>query len=267
MCEIFNQYKPLAIFHIAGSKSVEESVKNPYKYYENNVAKINSLLRAVSDSKIEHFIFSSSAAIFGVSELTSEDSEKNPSNPYGISKLMGEQLLESYDKAHGLKYSALRYFNVTGADPELELGEITKNPANIFPILAQVADGKRDEFVIFGDDYRTKDGTCIRDYIHVFDLVNAHVMALEKQLKTGNSVKINLGNGIGFSVKEVVEVFKKATKKDFKISLGKRREGDPDLVISNNKFAKEYLGWEPQFTKLEEHVEHAWNWYQKAKNF
>jgi UDP-glucose 4-epimerase len=179
---------------------------------------------------------------------------------------MGEQLLESYNKAHGLKYSALRYFNVTGADPELELGEITKNPANIFPILAQVVEGKREEFVIFGDDYKTKDGTCIRDYIHVYDLVNAHVMALEMQLKTGNSVKINLGNGVGFSVKEVSEVFKKVTGKDFKISRGKRRAGDPDLVISNNKFAKEYLGWEPQFTKIEEHVEHAWKWYQKNKH-
>lgn len=263
MREIFNQYKPLAIFHIAGSKSVEESGRNPYKYYDNNVSKMNSLLRAVCDSKIEHFIFSSSAAIFGTSELTSEDSKKNPSNPYGTSKLMGEQLLESYDKAHGLKYSALRYFNVTGADPELELGEITKNPANIFPILAQVADGKRDEFVIFGNDYQTKDGTCIRDYIHVFDLVNAHVMALEKQLETGKSVKINLGNGVGFSVKEVAEVFKKVTGKNFKISIGKRRAGDPDLVISNNKFAKEYLGWEPKFTKIEQHVEHTWNWFKK----
>jgi UDP-glucose 4-epimerase len=266
MLEIFSKYKPLAIFHIAGSKSVEESVKNPHKYYENNVAKMNVLLQAAVDSKIENFIFSSSAAIFGTSELTSEDSEKNPSNPYGFSKLMGEQLLESYNKAHGLKYSALRYFNVTGADPELELGEITKNPANIFPILAQVAEGKREEFVIFGDDYKTKDGTCIRDYIHVYDLVNAHVMALEMQLKTGNSVKINLGNGVGFSVKEVSEVFKKVTGKDFKISRGKRRAGDPDLVISNNKFAKEYLGWEPLFTKIEEHVEHAWKWYQKNKH-
>ena len=148
MLEVFSKYKPLAIFHIAGSKSVEESVRNPHKYYDNNVAKMNVLLQAVVDSQIKNFIFSSSAAIFGTSELTSEESEKNPSNPYGFSKLMGEQLLESYDKAYGIKYSALRYFNVTGADPELELGEITKNPANIFPILAQVADGKRDEFVI-----------------------------------------------------------------------------------------------------------------------
>lgn len=266
MMDVFSQYSPIAIFHIAGSKSVEESVRDPHKYYDNNVAKMNSLLLAAVDSKIENFIFSSSAAIFGTSELTSEDTTKNPSNPYGISKLMGEQLLESYDKAYGIKYSALRYFNVTGADPELELGEITQNPANIFPILAQAADKKRDEFTIFGDDYETKDGTCIRDYIHVYDLANAHVMALEKQLKTAKSVKINLGNGVGFSVKEVAEIFKKVTKKDFKISIGKRREGDPGLVISDNKFAKEYLGWQPKFTKLEEHVNHAWNWYQKAKN-
>lgn len=270
MIGVFSHYKPLAIFHIAGSKSVEESVRNPHKYYENNVAKMNILLLATTNSGIEHFIFSSSAAIFGMTKNTKkpieENDEKNPLNPYGISKLMGEQILESYSNAYGIKYSALRYFNVTGADPELELGEITKNPENIFPILAQVADKKRDQFIIFGDDYQTKDGTCIRDYIHVYDLVNAHVMALEKQLKTQKSVKINLGNGVGFSVKEVAELFRKVTGTNFKILSGKRRIGDPDLVISDNKFAKEYLSWEPYFTKLEDQVAHTWKWYQKSQN-
>jgi UDP-glucose 4-epimerase len=267
MMEVFSKYKPLAIFHIAGSKSVEESVRNPHKYYDNNVTKMNSLLLAAANSDIEHFIFSSSAAIFSPSESVNENDAKKPSNTYGFSKLMGEQLLESYKESHKINYSALRYFNVTGADPELEVGEITKNPANIFPILAEAASKKREEFVIFGNDYQTKDGTCIRDYIHVHDLVNAHVMALEKQIEKNESAKINLGNGVGFSVKETAELFQKITGENFRISCGPRRIGDPDVITCDNKLAKKYLGWEPKFTKLEDHISHSWQWYQKSQNF
>ena len=221
MMEIFSKHKPLAIFHIAGSKSVEESTKNPHKYYENNVAKTNSLLKATIDSGIKYFVFSSSASIFGATNKhkIDEETETKPISPYGMSKLMAEQILAGYDAGHGLKYSALRYFNVSGADPESEVGEITKNPANIFPILNEVVDGKRQEFTIFGDDYETFDGTCIRDYIHVSDLANAHIIALKKLIQTNKSFKVNLGNGCGFSVLEVVEVFKKINVINFKFLI------------------------------------------------
>jgi len=270
MTAVFTKYKPLAIFHIAASKSVEESEKNPYKYYDNNVAKTNLLLKAAVDSNIKHVIFSSTAAVYGMpnhqEKYITENSPTKPINTYGISKLMAEKILASYDKSHGLKYSALRYFNVTAADPELELGEMVTNPANIFPILIQTIDKKREQFTVFGDDYNTKDGTCIRDYIHVWDLVNAHVAALEKQLQTNNSVTINLGNGVGFSVQEVIKTFQDLTKTDFKIIIGNRRIGDPDLVMADIKFANEYLGWQPKYTNLQDHAKHAWQWYQKLKN-
>lgn len=269
MTEIFSKYNPLAVFHIAGSKSVEESARNPYKYYENNVSKTNLLLKAVVDSGIKHFIFSSTAAIFGIPDVgeiyIDELAKTKPINTYGFSKLMVENILESYAKSYDFKYSALRYFNVTGADPELEMGEIFTNPSNIFPLLMQTIDRKRGEFVIFGDDYKTTDGTCVRDYIHVWDLVNAHVKAFEKQLEKEESVKINLGNSVGFSVKQVIQVFKETTKIDFKTRVGERREGDPDLVIANTKFANDYLGWQPKYVKLEDHVSHAWKWYLKNK--
>ena len=219
------------------------------------------------DSQIQHFIFSSTAAIFGLIEgkekYVDENAPTNPINPYGVSKLMVERMLADYEVAYGLKYSALRYFNVSGADEECELGEMNLDGANIFPILLKVISKKQKEFTIFGDDYNTKDGTCIRDYIHVSDLARAHLLALKKQLKTNKSSKINLGNGVGFSVKEVAEVFKKTTGVNFKIKIGQRRKGDSDLVIANNKFANEYLGWKPQYTNLADHVNHAWKWHQQ----
>jgi len=269
MMEVFARYNPVVVFHIAASKAVGESVENPYKYYENNFSKTNSLLKAVVDSKIQHFIFSSTASIFGLiqgeKKYIDENFPTNPINPYGASKLMVERLLEDYEKAYQLKYSALRYFNVSGADPDAELGEMSPNVANIFPILLRVIDKKYNEFVIFGDDYNTKDGTCIRDYIHIADLANAHLLAFKKQLETNKSAKINLGNGFGFSVKDVVDVFKKITNVNFNVRIGDRRPGDPDLLIANNKFANEYLGWYPQYTSLEDHVNHAWKWHQKLK--
>lgn len=271
MIEVFMQHKPVAVFHIAGSKSVAESIKDPYKYYENNFSKTNLLLKAVVDSQIQHFIFSSTAAIFGIAEAKekniNEDAATNPINPYGVSKLMIERLLEDYEMAYGLKYSALRYFNVSGADPQSELGEMSPHVTNIFPILLRVIEKKQDEFIIFGDDYNTKDGTCIRDYIHVVDLATAHFLAFKKQLATNKSVKINLGNGNGFSVKEVIDVFKKITNSDFKVKIGNRRAGDPDLVIASTKFAQKYLEWQPKYTNLSDHVNHAWKWHQSLKKY
>lgn len=270
MREIFAKYKPLAVLHIAGSKAVSESIENPLKYYENNFCKTNSLLKAMIDEKVLHFIFSSTAAIFGhldgKQSKVDENTKANPINPYGVSKLMLEQVLPYCEAAYNLKYTALRYFNVSGADAECELGEMSSKGANIFPILLKVISKKQKEFTIFGDDYNTKDGTCIRDYIHVTDLANAHLLALQKQLQNNKSAIINLGNGVGFSVKEVADVFKKITGVNFKIKIGARRKGDADSVIANNKFANKYLGWKPQYTKLEDHVKHAWKWYQRVKS-
>lgn len=270
MLEVFAEFKPLAIFHIAASKSVAESIKNPHKYYENNVSKTNSLLKAAVDSHIKHFIFSSTAVIFDEiknAEKISEDYVKNPINPYGSSKLMVERILDDYEKAYDLKFSSLRYFNVSGADPECELGEMSSNISNIFPMILRTIDKKQDEFVIFGDNYDTKDGSCIRDYIHVYDLANAHLLAFEKQLKNNKSIKINLGNGAGFSVKEVVEVFKKTTNINFNVRVGERRDGDPSILIADINLANQYLQWQPKYTNLADHVEHAWKWHQKIKKY
>jgi UDP-glucose 4-epimerase len=267
MERVFKKYQPIAIIHIAGYKSVAESIVNPFKYYDNNVSKTNILLKAMVNCGIKNFIFSSSAAIFGIPQNTENIDEQhpaNPTNPYGESKLMVEKMLESYKNSHNLKYSALRYFNVVGGDPDLQIGEIFINPSNIFPAIIQTIDRKRDEFVIFGDDYETKDGSCIRDYIHVWDLANAHLKALEKQLETSNSIKINLGNGIGFSVKEVIDAFKRITNVDFKVTAGKRRAGDASCVIANNKLANDYLEWKPKYTKLEDQIKHAWGWHIKS---
>ncbi len=267
MMEIFSRYKPIAVFHIAGSKSVSESITNPYKYYNNNVTNTNALLKATVDSDIKYFIFSSSAAIFGIpnkhEKFLNESAAKNPINPYGVSKLMAENILDSYKNAYDLNYIALRYFNVTGADPELELGEITSNPSNIFPLLARAASDKEKTFTIFGNDYDTPDGTCIRDYIHVWDLVNAHVASFKKLLESNNSAVVNLGNGTGFSVQQVINTFRTVTKKDFLVRLGSRRDGDPDSVMADIKFANKYLDWYPKYTNLEDHVRDSWNWHQK----
>ena len=266
MMEVFLQYKPIAIFHIAGSKSVPESIRDPFKYYENNFSKTNNLLKATVDSKIKHFIFSSSAAIFGQInddiQAVKEDFTPKPINPYGYSKLIVERLLSDYERAYGLNYSSLRYFNVSGADPECELGEMSDHVTNIFPILLKSASGQQSEFKIFGDDYNTEDGTCIRDYIHVNDLVLAHVLAFKKQLENKKSATLNLGNGVGFSVKEVVEVFKQVTGKDFKVTIAPRREGDAACVVANNELSGQYLGWNPKYQNLKDHVSHAWNWYK-----
>lgn len=263
MVEVFKKFKPLAIFHIAGSKSVEESMRNPHKYFLNNVSKTNELLKATVDCGIENFIFSSTAVIFEESGSISENSKKNPKNNYGLSKLIAEQLIESYGKSHDLKFSLLRYFNVTGADPDLEVGEMTKEPANIFPILCKIAAKKTKEFTIFGDNYDTSDGTCIRDYIHVFDIAEAHLLSLEKIIQNKKSFSANLGNGKGFSVKEVSLMFKKISQSNFEIIVGEKRSGDPASLIADSSFAQKYLGWKPKFSNLEDQINHSWRWYQK----
>jgi UDP-glucose 4-epimerase len=268
MTEILSKYKPTAIMHFASHKSVSESRLDPIKYYDNNVAVTISILRAMKDCGVKHLIFSSSAAIFGTPENNETtvkiDSKKNPINPYGMSKLMVENILDDCDNAYGIKFTSLRYFNACGSDPNLEIGEMSNISPNIIPAIFSAASGKTKFFTIFGDDYDTYDGTCIRDYIHVCDLADAHIKALKKQLLTNKSAKVNLGNEKGFSVKNIIEITKKITKLDFDVKVGPRRIGDPAILISDSKFAQAYLNWKPKFTNVEDAINHSWNWYKKS---
>jgi len=267
MEDIFNKYKPIAVIHFAASSLVEESTRKPLIYYKNNVAAILNLLKVMLEQKVKHIVFSSTAAVFGNpdSDLIKEDNKINPINPYGKSKAMVESILSDFDNAYGLKFSALRYFNVVGADPMLEVGECHTPGSHLFPLIFYRAT-KGEEVLIYGDDYNTQDGTCIRDYIHVQDLAVAHVLAMEKLLKNGQSTKINLGNGQGFSVKEIVNTAKKVMNVDFKVKVAARRAGDPARLVSDISFSREYLGWQPQFVNVETSLQHAWLWFKKYHN-
>jgi len=264
---IFLKHDIKAVLHFAASKSVPESNTNPYKYYKNNVALSNEFLKTIVDCEVKNFIFSSSASIFATTKngKVEENSKKEPANPYGMSKLMMENILDSYDKAYSLKSTCLRYFNVSGADPECEIGDIINNSPNLLNNIFKAILNK-ETFTIFGNDYNTPDGTCIRDYIHVWDLAKAHVLALEKQLEKNNSVKINLGNNNGFSVKEIVTAVKKITGIDFPVMIGPKRENDVETMIADYTFARKYLEWNPQYTDIHTQIKHAWNWCKKTNN-
>lgn len=260
LIEIFKKYKPVAVMNFAGYKTNSESVIKPLEYYNNNFVATNILLKAMIDCDIKNFIFSSSAAIFGIPQnpeiLIDESSPKAPATPYGKSKLMVEEVLKDYDSAYSLKSTSLRYFNACGSDPEGEIGEILGSK-NIFPSIFAAIKNKTS-FIICGADYATKDGTCIRDYIHVCDLANAHILALEKQLETKKSTQINLGNGEGFSVKEIVELAKKITKVDFEIAFGARRAGDPAKLVADATLAKKYLNWDVKYPNIEDAIKHSY---------
>lgn len=257
--------KPEAVFHFASFIQVGESVNEPSKYYGNNVTATLSLLDAMIEAEIPYLIFSSTAAVYGRPEYIpiDENHPKKPINPYGRCKLMVEQILEDYDRAYGLKSVSLRYFNAAGSDPDSELGERHEPETHLIPLALQAASGRRDFVSIFGNDYDTEDGTCIRDYIHVSDLVDAHKKALD-YLKKGNPSEVfNLGNGNGFSVNYLIKIVKKITQKSIKIEEVDRRAGDPPILVSDASRARNVLGWEPKYTKLDQIIEHAWNWEKK----
>lgn len=264
--EVFEKYKPVAVMNFAGYKTSSESVFRPLEYYNNNFAATNILLKTMIEFGIKNFIFSSSAAIFGIPKnediLINESAKKSPTTPYGKSKLMVEEVLQDYDFAYGLKSTSLRYFNVCGSDPQGEIGEIIETSKNIFPSIFSAIKNKTP-FTICGNDYPTKDGTCIRDYIHVQDLANAHVLALEKQIETQKSAQINLGNGEGFSVKEIAELTKKITKTDFEIIFGPRRVGDSVKLVADANLAKNYLNWNIKYLKIEDAILHSWKYQTK----
>ena len=261
--ETIDKFKPDAVMHFAAFTSVGESVKKPSKYYRNNLVNVINLLDAMVNKGVNNFIFSSSAAVYGVpgNIPITEGETKNPINPYGRTKLMVERVLKDYETAYGLKYTALRYFNAAGADEKGEIGEMHDPETHLIPIVLKTALGERDVLYIFGNDYDTRDGTCVRDYIHVNDLADAHLKALERLFAGGESISLNLGSGEGYSVKEIIDYSKKITGIDFKVDVTDRRAGDPPILVADSSRAEEILGWERKYT-LEDIISTAWKWHK-----
>jgi UDP-glucose 4-epimerase len=253
-----------AVMHFASFIEVGESIREPAQYYQNNFTNTQHLLDAMVKHGVMHFIFSSTAAIFGEPQTVpiAEAHPKLPINPYGKSKLMVEQMLEDYDKAYGLKSVSLRYFNAAGADTGGELGERHDPETHLIPLVLQAASGRRESISVFGNDYETSDGTCVRDYIHVQDLCDAHMLALEKMQESGKSAQFNLGNGQGFSVRQVIDCASAITGLTIPTKQEPRREGDPAVLVADAARARAELGWEPKFSSLDIIIETAWNWEQ-----
>lgn len=256
------QRKIEAVLHFAAVAEVGESVVNPQKYYVNNVIGTLNLLNAMRAADVRKLVFSSTTATYGAPKKVpiTEEEPQQPISPYGFSKLVVERALGDYAHAYGLGYAALRYFNAAGADPSGELGEDHKPESHLIPITLQVALGQRAEITIFGDDYDTPDGTCIRDYVHVNDLADAHLRALDR-LEAGKGLKLNLGSGKGFSVREVIDAARRITGRPIAEKIGPRRPGDPPRLIADSSQARKVLGWEPQFDNIEAIVATAWKWH------
>lgn len=266
LTEVFKKYGIEAVMHFAAFAEVGESVKEPSKYYHNNVAKVLDLLDALVENDIKYFVFSSTAATFGepIRPKIDESHPQNPINPYGNTKLMVEKILADFDTAYGLKATALRYFNASGADDSGEIGESHNPETHLIPIVLQAAAGKRPSIKMFGTDYPTPDGTCVRDYVHVNDLARAHILALEKMFKDNVSERFNLGSGNGFSVAAIVKEAKRITGIDFTVEKAPRRDGDPAVLVADSAKAERILGWKPQYN-LTRIIETAWNWEQHRK--
>ncbi len=262
---LFSMRQIDAVMHFAAYAYVGESVSAPDKYYRNNVIGTLTLLEAMKDASINKFVFSSTCATYGVPQQVPipEDHPQNPINPYGMSKLMVEKILADFDHAYDFRSVWFRYFNAAGADPEGALGEDHNPETHLIPLTLMAALGKRDSLSIFGTDYPTPDGTCVRDYIHVTDLATAHVLGLEYLLKGGKTEVFNLGNGNGFSVKEVIETAREVTGKEIKAVECDRRPGDPPALVGSGEKARQILGWNPQYSDLNAIITHAWNWHQK----
>ncbi len=262
---LFQTHNIAAVMHFAAYTYVGESVTEPAKYYRNNVTGTLTLLEAMLAASVKNFVFSSTCATYGVPETIPipEEHPQNPINPYGVTKLMVEKILADFDRAYNLKSVFFRYFNAAGADPSGLLGEDHSPESHLIPLVLFTALGKRKSISIFGTDYPTPDGTCIRDYIHVTDLANAHLLGLEYLLKGGDTEVFNLGNGSGFSVKEVIETARTVTQKEIIATECDRRPGDSPILIGTSAKARKILGWSPQYSELTQIISDAWKWHQK----
>lgn len=260
MSRIFIDNDIEGVIHFAADSQVGESVKDPLKYYDNNVYGTSRLLHHMVNSNVNYIVFSSTAAAYGNSgeALITEDTKTSPESPYGETKLSIEKMMDWVSKAHGINYTALRYFNACGAHMSGKIGENHQPETHLIPLVLQTALGKRNEILVFGDDYNTPDGTCVRDYIHVSDLANAHVLALDKMRNDRKNGTYNLGNGKGFSVREIIEVAKKVTGREISTRVVGRRPGDPDVLVASNELAKKELNWKIEIDDIGKIIESAW---------
>jgi UDP-arabinose 4-epimerase len=260
--EVMDKHRPTAVLHFAAFAYVGESVSDPSKYYRNNVLGSFTLLEAMRESGIDRMVFSSTCATYGIPDQIpiTEGAPQRPANPYGATKLLVEKMLADYGVAYGLKSIALRYFNAAGADPEGEIGEEHEPETHLIPLVLEAASGKRPNVTVFGDDYDTADGTCIRDYVHVSDIADAHVLALDK-LPSGNfRAAYNLGTEHGTSVAEIIAAARRVTGKPIPVVMGSRRAGDPARLLADASLAKRELGWRPRHLDIENIIETAWHW-------
>jgi UDP-glucose 4-epimerase len=266
--KVFSENQINSVIDFAAYSLVGESVTEPLKYFENNIGSTISLLNAMKDYNVKNIVFSSTAATYGEPESIPivETDRTLPTNPYGESKLAVEKVLKWCDRAHGIKYTALRYFNAAGAHISGKIGEDHRPESHLIPIILQVALGKREKIMIFGDDYDTEDGSCVRDYVHVTDLAAAHLLALKRLKNGGESAAYNLGNGKGFSVKEVIDAAREVTGINIKAETSKRRAGDPATLVASSEKARKELGWKPEYDSLKTIIETAWNWHKNHLN-
>lgn len=264
LTRIFAENEITAVIHFAASSLVGESMQNPFKYYDNNVYGAMCLLDAMQQAGVKKIVFSSTAATYGEPEkVPIEESDRTePANVYGETKLMMERMMNWFDKVHDIRYVALRYFNAAGAHISGKIGEDHRPESHLVPLVLQTALGQREFISVFGEDYPTEDGTCVRDYIHVSDLADAHIKSVEYLNNDGASNVFNLGNGQGFSVKQVIETAVKVTGRDIPVKFEARRSGDPAVLVASSEKARSVLGWKPSYNQLEDIISGAWQWHE-----
>ncbi len=267
--QIFINYPIETVIHFAAYAYVGESNQNPALYYQNNVAGTLTLLEAMVENSVNHLVFSSTCATYGIPQTVpvTESDPQHPINPYGKSKLMTEKIIADFERAYGLKSICFRYFNAAGASPDGQLGEDHDPEPHLIPSVLLAALNQEQSITIFGTDYPTPDGTCIRDYIHVVDIARAHVLGLQYLLSCDRSDVFNLGNGNGYSVKQVIEMGREVTQKPIHAIKNERRPGDPPILVSSSEKAREILGWQPQYPDLKDMLRHAWQWHQQRHGF
>lgn len=268
MREVFRKESIEGVIHFAANSLVGESMEKPLQYYDNNVYGTQILLESMIDAGVKYIVFSSTAATYGEPEAVpiTEEMPTVPTNTYGETKLAMENMMKWCEQAHSIRFVSLRYFNVAGARSTGEIGEDHNPETHLIPVVLETALGKREKITIFGDDYPTKDGTCIRDYIHVEDLIDAHILALSYLQEGGESNVFNLGSSQGFSVKEIIDTARKITGKEIPVQIGPRRAGDPSVLIASSEKAKKVLGWNPYRTNIERIIEDAWRWHSNRPN-